>query len=72
MHDATDKAYLSTRPWFVRIEVVILPFWQYHVIVHLDMLKPMAMRQYSIASSPIADKNVSATHQVANLIYDVH
>lgn len=40
--------------------------------VYLDMLKAMSMRQYSIASSPLSEKNVSKSNQTATLIYDVH
>lgn len=39
---------------------------------YLNMLKPMAMRQYSIASSPLSEQNMSAKQLTATLVYDVH
>lgn len=39
---------------------------------YLDMLKGMAMRQYSISSSPLSPKNVGSDKLQASITYDVH
>lgn len=39
---------------------------------YLDLLKAMAMRQYSISSSPLAPKNFGSSTLIASLSYDVH
>lgn len=39
---------------------------------YLDMLKGMAMRQYSISSSPISSKNFGSSTLQASISYDVH
>lgn len=44
-----------------------LPFASY-----IDMLKGMAMRQYSISSSPLSSKNFGSETLTASLSYDVH
>lgn len=39
---------------------------------YLDMLKAMALRQYSISSSPISPKNFGSNTLQASISYDVH